>query len=295
MGRVLTLLLLTLFLTNCQNGNQQNYTTTGTIEAYQIDVRAPSPGKILYSNIPEGSKVNEDQLLAVIDTTDLHLQKEQLYTKLASMPMQLQSLENREEQLQIKLEFLNKQVERLRRLVEANGVSQDKLDELLMERDVAESRLKDIPTQRRSILNQQEQLTEQVELLNYRIGQARIVAPAQGTVLERYVESGEQLQPGHLLTTIGLTDTVWTMVYLPEPLLSKITPGQSLPIVVDGRDDTLNGTIEWIGSEAEFTPKTVYTEDTRTSLTYAVRVSIPNSEGILKIGMPVTVEIDAEL
>jgi len=287
MVKKLSLLVFIVLLAGCSYNKNNGYITTGTIEAYQVDVRASSPGKILYTNIPEGTRVKPGQLLAVMDTTDLHLQKAQLISKTEGLAIQLGSLENKSKQLNIRLEFLNKQVNRLEQLVASGGASQDKLDEILMERDVVRSQLEDIPTQRRSIQNQQNQVQKQIDLLNYRIDQASVNAPADGTILQRYVEQGERIQAGHLLGTIGMTDTVWTMMYIPEPILSEITLGQDIVVNLDGREEPLQGRVVWIAAEAEFTPKTVYTEDTRTSLTYAVRVELPNPGGLLKIGMPV--------
>ncbi|HKJ68311.1 MAG TPA: hypothetical protein VKA68_10185, partial [bacterium] len=203
---VVCLLALFPFLITCNGRNQPGYTTTGTIEAYTVDIRAASPGKLLYTDIPEGVKIPRDHLLSIVDTTDFYLQKQQIHTKLNGISIQLQSLTNKAEQLQIRLNYLNKQHDRLAKLVASDGVAREKLDELQMERDVTRAQLEDIPVQRRSLLNQQEQLREQLALLDFRIDEAVIRAPAGGVVLERYVERGERLQPGHLMATLGLTD-----------------------------------------------------------------------------------------
>ena len=61
---------------------------------------------------------------------------------------------------------------------------------------------------------------------------------------------------------------------------------------VDRGDDglrTLPGTVTWIASEAEFTPTPIQTRDERVDLVYAIKVSVPNPEGALKIGMPADV------
>jgi len=291
MFRKIGLLLLAIALVACSNTNEEGYTTTGTIEAYRVDVRASAPGKILYNHIPEGTQAKRGQLFTVIDTTDFYLQKMQIISQIEGLLIQLNTIENRADQLRIRLDFLNKQTDRLEQLVASDGVSQDKLDEIRMERDVTRSQLEDIPTQRRSIRNQQIQLQTQIDLLNYRISEATITSPSNGTILRRYVETGEQIQPGHLLATIGITDTVWTTMYVPEPVLTEIILGQNITVSLDGQAQPLQGRVAWIAAEAEFTPKTVYTEDTRTSLTYAVRVELPNPNGQLKIGMPVQLSL----
>jgi HlyD family secretion protein len=47
----------------------------------------------------------------------------------------------------------------------------------------------------------------------------------------------------------------------------------------------MEGTVSWISSEAEFTPKIIQTKVERVKLVYAVKIKVPN-DGALKIGMP---------
>jgi hypothetical protein len=51
-------------------------------------------------------------------------------------------------------------------------------------------------------------------------------------------------------------------------------------------DTSFTGTVTRIAEEAEFTPKNVQTQDARAQLVYAVEISINNTDGVFKIGMP---------
>jgi HlyD family secretion protein len=53
----------------------------------------------------------------------------------------------------------------------------------------------------------------------------------------------------------------------------------------------LDGKVGFISSTAEFTPKTVQTEELRTSLVYEIRVFVDDPEDRLRLGMPATVTI----
>lgn len=53
------------------------------------------------------------------------------------------------------------------------------------------------------------------------------------------------------------------------------------------------GTIGYISSVAEFTPKTVQTEELRTSLVYEVRVNVEDKDDALRLGQPATVRLAA--
>lgn len=286
------MLLMVVFLGACQKQRNETFRTTSTIEAYQVDIRASMGGKLIYSNIREGVPVRAGQLFSVIDTTSLHLQKQTLQTKIQGVAFQQQSLNNQHEQLEARLDYLNKQYQRLSSLAASDGVAQDKVDEIAMERTVAQSQLADIPVTRDNLRNSIRQMEDQIALLNYRISESRITSPGNGMLLKRYVNPGERIQPGYLMATLGLMDTVWAMMYLPEPMLSQVHTGDPVMIILDGQGSAMHGRIEWISSEAEFTPKTVYTEDTRVSLTFGARVRIPNPDSLLKIGMPVILQLE---
>jgi HlyD family secretion protein len=69
--------------------------------------------------------------------------------------------------------------------------------------------------------------------------------------------------------------------------LDKIQTGQPAEVFVtrDGGEKSYHGTVSWISSKAEFTPKTIQTKDERQNLVYAVKIAIENSDGLLKSGM----------
>jgi HlyD family secretion protein len=109
-------------------------------------------------------------------------------------------------------------------------------------------------------------------------------------VVTRYVESGELVAIGKPLVKVARLDTVWVKVYLPPSDLTRIKLGGRAEIdPEDGRSRPLAGSISWISSEAEFTPKNVQTKEARADLVYAVKITIPNPDQTLKIGMPVLV------
>jgi len=114
-------------------------------------------------------------------------------------------------------------------------------------------------------------------------------APISGWIVQEYISAGELISPGKGIVKIASLDTVWVKVYLPSSDLAKIEIGGSAQI--DPEDDLesyLDGTISWISSEAEFTPKNIQTKEARADLVYAVKITIPNENERLKIGMPVS-------
>jgi multidrug resistance efflux pump len=126
-----------------------------------------------------------------------------------------------------------------------------------------------------------------VERVKRQIEDASIKAPASGTVVTAAREAGEYVNPGTPLFTLADLSEVYLTIYVSEPKLGHISLGQEAEISVDGMPGRVfSGTVSRIAEEAEFTPKNVQTQDARAELVYEVEITIDNSQGVFKIGMP---------
>jgi HlyD family secretion protein len=114
-------------------------------------------------------------------------------------------------------------------------------------------------------------------------------APSPGQVLTRAREAGAVVQPGEIVYTLALTQPVRVRAYVGEPDLPKVKPGMRVWVQVDGIDKTWPATIGFISPVAEFTPRTVQTEDQRADLVYRMRLTVDDPKGELRQGQPVTV------
>lgn len=120
------------------------------------------------------------------------------------------------------------------------------------------------------------------------ISDAVIRAAEPGQVLTRAREAGAIVQGGQTVLTLALTQPVRVRAYVAEPDLPRIRPGMKLKIKVDGSDKQWNAVVGFISPTAEFTPKTVQTEQLRTDLVYRVRLTVDDPKGDLRQGQPVT-------
>lgn len=119
-----------------------------------------------------------------------------------------------------------------------------------------------------------------------------IRAPIEGTVLSTYQEADELAAPGMKLLTLADLREVWAVVYVPQPMLAKLSYGLEVPAVLpEAPGLELRGRVAHIRDEAEFTPKNVQTREERTRLVYGIKVVFPNAERILKPGMTVEVRL----
>ena len=123
------------------------------------------------------------------------------------------------------------------------------------------------------------------------IADARITAAEPGQVLTRAREVGAIVQPGQTVLTVALTQPVRIRAYVTEPDLARIHPGMSVTVSVDGSSKRWPARIGYIAPVAEFTPKTVQTEQLRADLVYRVRLTVDDPKGELRQGQPVTVTV----
>jgi HlyD family secretion protein len=143
-------------------------------------------------------------------------------------------------------------------------------------------------------LGQAESVVQQAEanlaLLDTQITKLTIAAPMDGVVLTRNVEVGAFLQPGATALVIGEIGNLTITVYVPEDRYGQLILGKQASVTVDSFPDiTFTATVIQIADKAEFTPRNVQTVKGRSSTVYAIKLSVDNPDGKLKIGMPADV------
>jgi HlyD family secretion protein len=134
---------------------------------------------------------------------------------------------------------------------------------------------------------QLDQAEAAVEAARVGLQKHEVHAPGGGIVDDTYINAGETVQPGSSLVKLVDFGETWLTVYVPEPTLPRLRLGQPVEIAVDGHPRRrFEGTLRFLASEAQFTPKFVQTHEERTRTVFEARVAVDNSEGLLKPGMP---------
>lgn len=135
-----------------------------------------------------------------------------------------------------------------------------------------------------------------VALVEQRLEDANLYAPVAGVIRNRILEPGDMAFPQTPVLTLARLSPVWARAYLPETALGRVTPGMPATIFSDSYPGkAYEGWVGYISPTAEFTPQTVQTEALRTRLVYSMRIFACNPNNELRLGMPVTVEIDTSV
>jgi HlyD family secretion protein len=132
----------------------------------------------------------------------------------------------------------------------------------------------------------------QLALLRRQLADAQLLAPADAVVRTRLLEPGEMSSPQRPVFSLALLDPKWVRAYVSGPDLGKVKPGMTASVSVDSfPGERFEGWVGFISPVAEFTPKSVQTEELRTSLVYEVRVFVKDPSDRLRLGMPATVHL----
>ncbi|MBI2073256.1 MAG: HlyD family efflux transporter periplasmic adaptor subunit, partial [Gemmatimonadetes bacterium] len=196
--------------------------------------------------------------------------------------------------------------ERVQRLLQGGAVSQEAYDKVQLALEVATSQRDQAAQQLRLVETgpRPERIAAQraavaqgaaaVRQAEATLANAVITAPFDGVVTVRDRQPGETVGAGApVLTVMNLADR-WVRIYIREDRIGAVRIGQPAVIRADTyRGKQYGGSVSFISSEAEFTPRNVQTTEERVKLVYAVKVRITgDASNDLKPGMPADVRLE---
>jgi membrane fusion protein YbhG len=292
---------------------------SGNIEAHESLVGFKVPGRIVDLPVQEGQSVKEGQLLARLDTDDyrqqlavddavLRVRDRQLQLALAGSRVQdVQAAYQAVLDARADLEQKRKDFERYDTLYKKDEIPAQTRD--LAQTNVTRAkatlaRLEQVYSELQEGTRKEEiavdhanahEARQSVQLSRIRLSYTTLTAPFTGVILVRQAELGEVVAPATPVVTLADLDHIWVRVYLPETELGRMHWGQDVAVRTDSYPGkTYRGHVSFISSEAEFTPKSVQTQEERVTLVYRVKVDVDNPKWELKPGMPADVYVPAK-
>jgi HlyD family secretion protein len=290
-------------------------TMHGNVDIRQVDLGFRVSGRIAAIPFEEGAHVAQGALLASLDPAPLRDQLSAAQAQIAIAGAELAKRRNGNRpqdiaQAQAKLAdtlaslaSARDEYERRADLVKTGAVSQALFDTSTAKFRSAQAQVnaaqQALSLQRAGARRedieaagaQRQQAVAQAAKANTDLTDAVLRAPNAGTILTRALEPGAIVQPGETVMTLTIDRPMRVRAYIPEPELSRISPGMAVTVKADGNDKAYRGTIGNIAAAAEFTPKTVQTEALRTDLVYRVRIIVTDPDDALRQGAPVTVTV----
>jgi len=291
-------------------------TLYGNVDIREVDLGFRVDGKLARLMVDEGDAVKEGDLLASLDAEPLRHARDMAAARLAREEAALARLEAgmRAEEIEQaralvaerEATLTNAQLryDRQSRLVKDGAVSKQAFDQAAaalreararavaakeaLELAVEGSRIEDIDAGRAAVAMAEAERAD----AERRLRDANLFAPSDGVILARVREKGAILRTGETVFSLSLREPVWVRAYVSQTDLGDVFPGREVKVHTDGRPgESYLGVVGYVSPTAEFTPKTVQTEELRTSLVYRLRIVIDDPDEGLRQGMPVTVAL----
>lgn len=280
---------LLLLLASC--GVKQDFDATGTFEADEVTLSAETSGRLLAMNAEEGMTVKQGDVLAVVDTSALYLQRHQLAAQQSALLKSRPDIGKQVASLRSQIDKQQREVTRIENLLKGNAATQKQLDDaeaqLGVLRNQLDATLSQLGSSSEAIEQNAAAIEWQMKQLTLQLERSRIVSPISGTILAAYLNTGEMAVAGRPVVKVADLERMYLRAYFTSDQLSKVGVGQKVNVTADfGGNERYDyeGTVTWIASESEFTPKNIQTRNSRANLVYAAKIAVKN-DGRLKIGV----------
>jgi HlyD family secretion protein len=282
---ILITAILIGFLSSCSNGEKAD--GYGNFEATEITISSEANGKLEFLNLEEGQVLEKGAVVALVDTLQLYLNKQQLLAQKETVASKSGGVWSQVSVLNQQLQTAKTEQERIQKMFAEKAATQRQLDQANNQADVLKKQIQNVETQNAPIVNEVKTIEAKVTQINDQIIKSKVTNPIKGTVLTKYAEPGEIVSFGKPLYKIANLEEMTLRVYVSETQLPSIQIGQQVTVEIDSGEGMKDyaGIISWISASAEFTPKIIQTKEERVNLVYAVKVTVKN-DGSLKIGMP---------
>ena len=298
------------------SGPEDKAVLYGNVDLRQVDLAFLISERIDSVLVDEGDTVVPGQKLATLETVRLRQAADearqiaeaarQNYLRVKNGPRAEEIAQARAnvQAAEATLNNAGMRSKRLEALAETKSISRQEADDAVASRQVAAANL-DVARKQLELLlagsreedvaqalAQYNQAKASLTIREQNLKDAVLYAPGNGVVRNRILEKGDMASPQKPVYNISLNHTKWVRAFLTESQLGKVKPGFSATVRNDSFPDTgFKGTVGFISSVAEFTPKNVETPDLRTALVYEVRIIVDDPDNRLRLGAPATVTI----
>lgn len=290
MKQIMAVAGLALMLNACGN-KEKDFDATGVFEATETVVYAEQNGCLTTFDVDEGDRLEQGREVALIDTVQLWLKVAQTEASRKVYQSQKPDMEKQLAATREQLAKARQEQQRYRELVADGAAPRKMLDDADSQVEVLQRQVEalrsSLSVSTNALDRQMEAADVQREQLLDQLAKCHVRTPVSGTVIEKYVERGEFVAVGKPLFKMADTDHMFMRAYVTSAQLQHIRVGQKAKVYADygkGQKREYAGTVTWISSQSEFTPKTILTDDERADLVYALKVAVKN-DGYIKMGM----------
>jgi len=286
--RNLTLIALLAFGAVSCNSSSDKADAYGNFEAEETIISAEVNGKLLEFTADEGDELQLGDKIGQIDTVQMYYQIRQLQSKKTAVEANFSNIVSQVAVIDEQIVTLEKEKARVEKLLASQAATQKQLDDINGQLNVLNKQKASVKSQNTALFAEIDAVNQNIAQLKDMLHRAEIVNPVKGIVLESYARQYEIVNAGKPLYKIADLSQLTLRAYISGEQLDEVKTGQKVRVEIDKSADEnhiYEGTVTWISTEAEFTPKIIQTKEERVNLVYAIKVNVVN-DGKIKVGMP---------
>jgi HlyD family secretion protein len=308
------LALAAIFIAGCAPGSSRIF--QGYIEGEYVYVASPLGGTLTNLAVARGDEVRTGQLLFELERGSEAAAFQQAEKNLAQVqaqlddlnkgkrPTEIASLEAQLARAQANLKLAGAEFERREQLGGADVVSKEELDQARAQRDVEQAQVDqltaDLETARlggredtiraaeAAVQSQQAALDK----ARWSFDQKQQSAPTNAFVQDTLYRAGEWVAAGNPVVELLPPPNLKVRFFVPQAALPRIKTGQTVSVTFDGGKQAYSATVNYISTQAEFTPPVIYSRENRAKLVYMIEATFsPADAADLRPGQPVDVAL----
>jgi len=305
-------LTLTILLSSCSNSEKTPL--YGYIEGRMRFISSPEAGKLTQLFVHRGENVKEADPLFTLEAEPQSLELaaanaalEEAQANLADLekglrPTELDQIRAQIQSAEAKVTFARKTYERRKILITKEGVNEEDLDRSIQDLAVAEASIEELAAklitgklparedQIRAAKARLKKASDQLKQAEWYLSKKSVNAPADGLIFDTYYQPGEEIPANQPILALLPPTEIKAVFFIPEERLSQIKLGQEIQIKCDGRKSTYAGKIDYISTDAEYTPPVIYSRESRSKLVFRVEVEFaPDIAKQLHPGQPIEI------
>lgn len=264
----------------------------GRLEANNLYVATKYAGRIREVLVNEGDTVEAGQIVARMDTEPLEAQLRQAEAQIREAQDTRAVAQAEVAVKQAGYNYADKQYARSKDLVTRGAVSEQEAEVDNARRLATRAELVGTRAQVVRTGSTIQAAQAEADRLRAEIKDSVLLAPIRARVESRLAEPGEVLGTGgRVLSLVDLSD-VYMYVFLPEKVTGKVPLGSEARIVLDAAPQyPIRTYVSYVSPVAQFTPKSVETEEERHNLTFRVKLQLDKNrlrqfEPLVKTGLP---------
>jgi HlyD family secretion protein len=249
--------------------------SNGRLEATQVDVSSKYAGRLAEVTVEEGSNVRPGQIIARINSPEYEAQLRAAKADVQKSNDALAAAEAEISARESALEFAKSDFERGQELMKTGFITKQTFEQRKRNFDSAIAAVKSYTSQRDQALSQIANSEAEVDRIESILSDMNLVSPRLGRVQYQLARAGEVVAAGSpVVTILDLTD-VYMTIFLPAADAGRLAVGDEARIILDPVPDyVVPATVSFVAADAQFTPKTVETQDERAKLMFRIKLKI---------------------